>query len=172
MTAALLCQVALLAFHQITTFFDLAPFNGARNYSKTERAGEMGVNAVLMLLAPIGFAFHVKGLMIYGVIYYFVLFTIELVIWWVPYLTVPRGLWRRLCNYALALGTSDFASGDTLDRWYVTYERLHSKTIIVVPRRAGRVVPNLEHMLLHGLTLMTAVVTAFAFRAQAELAGV
>jgi hypothetical protein len=83
-----LCQI-LLAYHQITTLVDLYPFNGARNYSGRERLAELGVNGVLMSLAPIGFVFESHGLMLYGVIYYFVLFAIEIIIWWIPYFAVP-----------------------------------------------------------------------------------
>jgi hypothetical protein len=165
-TFALLCQVLLLVYHQLTTFIDLAPFNGAKKYSRTERAAEMGVNAVLMSLAPFGFAFHIHGLMLFGVVYYFVLFAIELIIWWVPYLMEPRGRWRALYNFALAAGTSDFQRGDTLDRWQETYRRLHAGTITILPRRESRVVPNVEHMLLHALTLITAVATAVDFHAR------
>jgi hypothetical protein len=51
-----------------------------RNYSKKEKLAEAGSNAVLMSLAPVGFGFHLKGLMTFGVVYYFVLFVIELII--------------------------------------------------------------------------------------------
>jgi hypothetical protein len=64
MFLALVCQIALLAFHQITTFVDFHPFNGARFYSVRERLVEMGVNAILMTLAPIGYVFQIQGLMV------------------------------------------------------------------------------------------------------------
>jgi hypothetical protein len=57
MKAALVCQLILLLYHQITTWIDLFPFNGARNYSRQERLAEAGANALLMGLAPLGFAF-------------------------------------------------------------------------------------------------------------------
>jgi hypothetical protein len=157
--AAISCQLVLLVYHQATTFFDLYPFNGARNYSAAERWAEMGSNALLMGLAPLGFALNVHALEVYGAFYYFVLFAVEIIIWWVPYLVVPRGAWRRLYNAALALGTSSFEPGDTLNRWRAAHERLHRGTLTVLPDRAGRIVPNLEHMLLHAWTLVTAVVT-------------
>ena len=80
--AAFVCQLVLLAYHQATTCFDLFPFNGARNYTRQERAAEMASNAVLMGLAPIGFAFGVRALQVYGAFYYFILFIIELIIWY------------------------------------------------------------------------------------------
>ena len=39
---AILCQMVLLAYHQVTTLVDLHPFNGARNYSRRERLAELG----------------------------------------------------------------------------------------------------------------------------------
>jgi hypothetical protein len=159
MIAALTSQLALLIYHQVTTFFDLFPFNGARNYTPAERRAEMGANAVLMGLAPLGFALDVRALQVYGAYYYFVLFAVELIIWWVPYITTPRRFWRRVYNVALALGTSDFAPGDTLGRWLETHRRLHAGTLTVLPNRADHIVPNLEHTILHVWTLVTAVVT-------------
>jgi hypothetical protein len=159
MIPALVSQIVLLVYHQATTYVDLFPFNGARNYSRNERLAEMGSNAVLMGLAPLGFLFDSHALQMYGVVYYFVLFVIELVIWWVPYFVVPQGGWRRIYNTALAIGTSDFQSGDTLTHWIGVYERLHAETLTILPRRAGRIVPNVEHMILHAWTLVTAVAT-------------
>jgi hypothetical protein len=153
------CQLALLAYHQVTTLVDLFPFNGARNYTRKEKLAECGVNGCLMMLPPIGFAFHLPALRVFGVIYYFVLFGIELVIWWIPYLTAPSGRWRVVYNRLLSLATSDFEPGDTLARWQRVYDRLHRGTITLLPPRADRPVPNVEHTILHGWTLITALVT-------------
>ena len=162
---ALISQIGLLAYHQITTWFDLHPFNGVRHYSVREKVAEAGANAVLMSLAPIGFGFHLKALMTFGVYYYFILFAIELTIWWVPYFTVPTGFWRMAYNRVLSLATSNFEKGDTLDHWVAIHHRLHLDTVTLLPRRPGRPVPNLEHMILHGLTLITALITFAAYRA-------
>lgn len=163
MFMVLFCQVALLVFHQVTTLVDFFPFNGSHNYTRTEKFAEAGVNGVLMLLPPIGFAFHIRGLMIFGEIYYFVLFAIELLIWWVPYLTTPSGRWRDVYNRLLAGATLDFEKGDGLARWQATYNRLHRGTITILPARGDRPVPNLEHTILHGWTLITAIVTAAGY---------
>jgi hypothetical protein len=156
----LFCQVALLTYHQVTTLVDFFPFNGARNYARHEKLAECGVNGLLMALPPIGFGWHIAALMGFGVVYYFVLFGIELLIWWVPYLTAPAGRWRVVYNRLLALATSDFQSGDTLAHWQDVHNRLHRGTITLLPRREERPVPNLEHTILHLWTLITAIVTA------------
>lgn len=167
MQTALIAQIILLAYHQTTTWFDFHPFNGVRHYSRSEQFTEAGANAVLMSLAPIGFAFHVTALMRFGVVYYFVLFAIELLIWWVPYLSIPRGLWRLIYNRLLAFATSKFGPGDTLDRWVAIHQRLHADTVTLLPRRAGRPTPNLEHSILHAWTLVTAIATLVAFLSRA-----
>jgi hypothetical protein len=160
--AALFSQLALLVYHQVTTLFDFYPFNSARNYRRKEKLAEAGTNLVLMGLAPIGFAFHIRGLMIYGSVYYFILFAIEIVIWWIPYFTVPSGNWRRIYNVLLACSTSNFTPGDTLDHWCEIYNRLHRGTIKFLPARGNRPVPNIEHTILHALTLTTAILTLAA----------
>jgi hypothetical protein len=132
-------QVLLLAYHQVTTQVDLFPFNGVRFYKGWEKALECAVNGILMSLAPIGFLFHVRGLMWYGVVYYFVLFLEEMRVWWIPYFFGPSKAWRE------------------------AYDRLHSRTIKVLPARGDNPTPNLEHMILHTLTLATAMTTLFAF---------
>jgi hypothetical protein len=121
---AIVCQIVLLVYHQITTYIDLFPFNGARNYSLKEKLAEGGSNFVLMILPPIGFGFHRHGLMIYGVIYYYFLFAAELIIWWIPYFTVPSDRWRGIYNRLLSGATSHFDRGDTLDHWCGVYRRL------------------------------------------------
>jgi hypothetical protein len=160
---ALACQVLLLLYHQTTTFVDFFPFNGARFYSRREKTGEMAINAMLMILAIVGTVRNHSGLFFYAVVYYWVLFGIELIIWWLPYVVRPSGPARKIYNLALAFGTSDFAPGDTLARWVLVYERIHANTVTWLPRAKGRVTPNLEHMILHAGTLVTAVATANAY---------
>lgn len=163
MALAVSCQVLLLVYHQATTLLDLFPFNGSRHYRTREKLAEAGVNAVLMSLPPIGFLLHVRPLMGFGLVYYFVLFAFELIIWWIPYVSTPTGRWRRAYNVLLSAATSDFQAGDALDRWHDIYHRLHAPTITILPRREGRIVPNLEHTILHVWTALTSVVTAYAF---------
>lgn len=165
MRFAIFCQLALLGYHQVTTYFDFFPFNGARNYSRKEKLTEGGSNCILMILGPIGFGFHLRGLMIYGVVYYFFLFAVELIIWWIPYLTLPTGRWRSFYNRLLSFATSNFERGDTLAHWCNIHRRLHGGTITFLPVRIDRPVPNLEHTILHLWTFITAVVTACAWRA-------
>ena len=162
-TIALFCQLALLGYHQVTTLFDFYPFNGARHLERKERLAECTVNGLLMILPPLGFGFHIRALMIFGLVYYFVLFAIELIIWWIPYLTTPAGRWRAIYNRLLSWATSNFEKGDTLARWQNIHARLYRGTITVLPDRGRGIVPNLEHVILHAWTVITAVVTVAAY---------
>jgi hypothetical protein len=164
MLATVVCQLLLLAYHQITTLIDLYPFNGVRNHSGRERWIEAGVNAILMTLPPIGFVLGIHSLMLFGAIYYFVLFSIEIVIWWIPYFTVPSGIWRSVYNRLLSLATSNFEKGDTLVNWAAMHSRLHRGTITPLKPSRGPIVPNLEHIILHGWTLVTAATTLVTYR--------
>jgi hypothetical protein len=163
MIPVVLTQVVLLGYHQATTLLDLHPFNGARNYSGKEKLMEAGVNGALMSLAPVGFVFQIQPLMVFGAVYYFVLFAAELIIWWVPYLTVPSGRWRVIYNRLLSIATSHFEPGDTLEHWIAIYNRLHRGTIALLPARGDRPVPNLEHTILHAWTLITALATLIGY---------
>ena len=141
MTIALISQLCLLAYHQVTTWSDLFPFNGVRYTKPKERIIEAIVNLLLMSLAPIGFATGYEALMKFGLVYYFVLFAIECATWWAPY----------------AFGASK--------QWQEIYTRVHSRTINVLPAKHGRPRPNLEHLILMVFTLVVAVITRSEFAA-------
>src|ERR1700722_13860574 len=125
----LCCQIGLLLYHQITTLFDLYPFNAVRHYTWKMRLGEAGFNGVLMSLPPIGFGFHIHGLMIFGVVYYSILFIIELIIWWVLYLVVPTGRWRATYNRVLGAVMFNDPRVDAISRWLEGYNRVFRGTI-------------------------------------------
>ena len=138
---ALVFQVGLLAYHQVTTLCDFFPFNGVRFSTRRERLLEAGFNLLLMGAPPIGFVLGARWLMEFGAAYYVILFVVECVTWWAPYFFGPSPKWREV------------------------YARMHRLTITIVPRRGDNPAPNLEHMILMVLTLATAIVTLAAYRA-------
>jgi len=137
---AITLQIILVMYHQATTLFDFFPFNGVRFTSRGEKIAEAAVNLVLMSLPPIGFILRAPLLMKFGLVYYFILFGIECATWWAPYFLGPSPKWLEL------------------------YNRIHRQTITILPRRANQPAPNLEHLILMALTLLTAVATLLAFR--------
>jgi hypothetical protein len=167
MRVAVVCPLLLLTYHQITTLVDLYPFNGVRNSSARERFIEASINALLMCLAPLGFIYGIRSLMLYGVVYYFFLFLLELITWWIPYFTRPKGRWHAPYNFALTLATTDFGHKDALSDWSARHNRMHKGTFTPLRPGKGPILPNLEHIILHCLTAITALVTLAAYRALA-----
>ncbi|HEY3754695.1 MAG TPA: hypothetical protein VGL42_00955 [Opitutaceae bacterium] len=139
MKLALALQLTLLAYHQIFTRFDFFPFNGARFSKPTERIGEAAFNGLLMGFVPASYLFGWNVLLRYGAPYYSILFACELATWFVPYF----------------FGASP--------KWQEIYSRIQARTIMVLPRRGDNPTPNLEHLILMALTLVTAIATAVAF---------
>jgi len=137
---AITLQIILVLYHQATTLFDFFPFNGARFYSRRDKIAEAAVNLVLMSLPPIGFILRAPLLMKFGLVYYFILFGVECATWWAPYIFGPSPKWLEL------------------------YNRIHRQTITILPRPANQPAPNLEHLILMALTLLTAITTLLAFR--------
>jgi len=137
---AITSQLILVLYHQITTLFDFFPFNGVRFYSRREKLLEAGINLVLMSAPLLGFILHQPLLMKFGVVYYFILFAVECATWWGPYFFGPSQMGLEI------------------------YNRIHGRTITVLPRRGKNPSPNLEHLILMALTILTAVTTLIAFR--------
>ena len=132
-------QVLLLVFHQLTTLVDLYPFNNVRQYTLKERVTECLVNGAIMVMPVIGFAVHIQWLMIASLVIYPALLLGEYLNWWQHYFFGPSAAWQE------------------------TYNRLFKQTIIVLPPVKNHPVPNLEHCILHGLTLVATVITYFYF---------
>jgi hypothetical protein len=138
---AITLQIVHLLYNQVATLFDLFPFNGVRFYSWRERLAEAGVNFAIMAFPLVGFILHVPLLMEAGVMCFFVLLGGECATWWIPYFFGPSPKWLEI------------------------YSRVHRPTITVLPRRGTNPVPNLEHLILMVLTLVTTVVSLRAYHA-------
>ena len=139
---ALTLQIAHLLYNLVATLVDLFPFNGVRFYSMRERLAEAGVNFAIMALPPIGFYLRSPFLMEAGLVCLFVLLAGECSTWWIPYFFGPS------------------------PQWLAIYSRVHRETITPLPRRGTNPVPNLEHLILMMLTLLTTVVSLLAYRSR------
>ena len=144
MTAlALTLQLLTLAFHQVTTHLDLFPFNNVRHYTRRERVTEATVNGVVMLLPPVLLVIGTPVTVAVSAALLSLLFVMELLMWWLPYVA----------------GTSVPALTQGDEPWPVLHERIFAPTVTVLPRIGDHPRPNLEHTLLHGLTLAAATAT-------------
>jgi hypothetical protein len=140
MKFALALQWLLFVYHQVTTLFDLYPFNGARFSRLNERVAEAAFNGALMVWAPIVYACGWTGAMPYAAMYYFVLFVCVIATWFVPY----------------------FFGGS--EKWTEIYSRVQGRTLLLLPPRGDHPNPNIEHLILMVLTLITGFVTLGAYR--------
>lgn len=137
---ALILQVVHLLYNQIATLIDLFPFNGVRFYSRKERLTEAAVNGVIMIFPVLAYGSGNQLLMEMGLLCLVVLFLGEIATWWIPYF----------------FGASP--------KWMEIYSRVHGQTLTPLPRRGVNPVPNLEHLILMAITLLTTVVSFAAYR--------
>ncbi len=137
---AIALQIVHLLYNQVTTLCDLFPFNGVRFYSRKERLTEAAWNGAIMAFPAIGYVSGVPLLMEMGLLCLLVLLCGEIATWWIPY----------------------FFGGSP--KWVEIYARVHSRTISPLPRRGMNPVPNLEHLILMLLTLLTTIVSFVTYR--------
>lgn len=128
-------QLLLVIFHQLTTLIDLYPFNNVRSYTIQERIIDCLVNGSIMLVPVIGNLLQIKWMITSSLVIYPVLLIGEYLTWWRYYFFGPTEDWRNI------------------------YNRLFKETIIVLPPIKNHPVPNLEHTVLHSITLITTVLT-------------
>ena len=145
----LLLQAATLLYHQLTTRFDLYPFNGVRHYSVRERRKEALANGIIMIIpilltlthSPIwiGVGGCLWTLVVIGAVFS----------WWLPYFT--------------GLTVYKMPNNET---WPQVYDRIFASTITILPHVKNNPRPNLEHMILHTLILGSAITAwSYAFAA-------
>jgi len=136
---ALTLNIAHVTYHQLTSNFDFFPFNNIRNYTAVQRIAEVSVNFITMGFPVV--AIFLKNHTLTGVACWFLGFLLcgEYLAWWKPYL----------------FGATD--------KWKNIYNKIHKDTIILLPPIKDNPVPNLEHCILHVLTLLTFIVTVMYY---------
>jgi hypothetical protein len=140
MKLVLSLQLLLFVYHQVTTLFDLYPFNGARFSQPKERLAEAAFNGALMVWPPIVYGFGWTRTMPYAAMYYLVLFVCVIATWFVPYI----------------FGGSK--------KWTEIYSRVQGRTLLLLPPRGDHPNPNIEHLILMVLILAAGIVTLGAYR--------
>lgn len=125
-------------YHQITTNFDFFPFNNIRVYTKKERLLESIVNGAIMSFPIISFLLQQPQMMIISVALFGLLFVAEFFQWWIHYFFKPT------------------------EKWLLTYNRIFAQTIIILPSIKNNPIPNLEHTILHTITLINFITSLLA----------
>jgi len=132
---ALILNILHLTYHQLTTNFDFFPFNNIRNYTVGQRLAEASVNFITMGFPVL--AISLKNHLLIGIACFSLGFLLcgEYLSWWKAYF----------------FGASE--------KWKMIYNKIHSHTIIFLPPIKDNPIPNLEHCILHCLSLLTFIVT-------------
>jgi hypothetical protein len=128
MSTAVMLVIVIEIYYAATTLFDLSPFNGAKYFAPKERLTEWITNSLVFALPLLPFL--IPSAWPAGVIAYGFLLVGEYASWWHGYLTQKPV--RR-----------DF------------YDKATRYTTLVLSQDQERFQPNLEHIILHGLTLIT-----------------
>ncbi|WP_291906774.1 hypothetical protein [Chitinophaga sp. CB10] len=121
-----------LIYHQATSKLDLFPLNNIRAYTTPENAGEAVMNFLSMGFPVIALLSGYQVLVLIACVELAIILIGEIYTWWTPYFFGPRFAMQK--------------------NWAELHRRLFSKTIFVLPNRKGNPAPNLEHLILHGLT--------------------
>jgi hypothetical protein len=137
-TIALILNVVHLAYHQVTTNFDFFPFNNVRNYKTSERIFEAGMNGLIMAFPIVALSLHNQKMIAASCWVLGFLLLGEFLSWWPHYF----------------LGTPGW-----MHKWQAAYDRTHKHTIRILPPIKDHPVPNLEHCILHLITLAAFVAT-------------
>ena len=150
---ALLLQLSTVAYHQITTNFDLYPLNNVRHFTARERFKEAVSSGLIMVVPPLllvlAIALRLPVLAYVASGASFFLFIGASLTWWPPYLFGKAFKWA-------AMG----------EDWNELHARTFAKTIVILPNFKDRPRPNLEHNVLHALILAAAIATLiYAIRA-------
>ena len=128
MSAAIILVLLIETYYTITTLFDIFPFNGARFFTWKERLTEWVQNVILFGLPLLRFIWpdaREAGFIAYGL-----LLVGEYISWWHGYFFKPMEFNRKF------------------------YDQATRHTILVLDKDRDRFQPNLEHIILHILTLI------------------
>ncbi len=126
-----------LIYHQVTTRIDLFPFNNVREYTRKEQLTEAAIHFFSMGFPVLALLCDCKIMALVAAVELGLMFAGEIYTWWTAYFFGAR--------FALQ------------SNWQELHQRIFSKTIIMLPARGKNPVPNLEHCILHILTLLSGV---------------
>ncbi|MBS1988095.1 hypothetical protein JST56_03805 [Candidatus Dependentiae bacterium] len=136
---ALFFQVFHLVYHQVTTIFDLYPFNNIKSYTRKQQLLECGSCAFAMGIPIFATLFGGKIMAGVSVVLFILLLMGEYFTWWKPYFFGPTELWKTV------------------------YNKKFKSTIIILPAINDHPIPNLEHLILHSITVVTFILTVKYF---------
>lgn len=137
---AVVMQVILLIYFEVTTLVNLYPWNDVEKYSKKEKVTEATSNGIIILIGIGLFLTKTPWLMILSAIIWFIFLVMQLFVWWMPYLTG-----KHLKQFPKEL-----------------YHSHYQHTIKILPKIKNHIIPDAQHLVLQVLSLSTLLTIAMA----------
>lgn len=128
-------QVLLFFYFEMTTLINLFPWNDISKYSYKEKLFEATVNGITIIIGLALFVTKIKLLMIISTAFWFVFLLMQLLTWWMPYLTG-----KHLKQFPREL-----------------YDTHFQKTIKALPPIKNHIIPDAQHNVLQMISLATFV---------------
>jgi|SRR5690625_3492233 len=137
---AVVLQIILLLYVEITTLVNLYPWNDLAKYTNKEKMLEATVNGLTILLGIVLFVSGIKWLMIVSVIFWLIFLLMQLLNWWMPYLTG-----KHLNQFPRKL-----------------YDTHFQETLKILPPIKDHIIPDAQHNVLQLISLVVFVVSLLA----------
>ncbi|RST72475.1 hypothetical protein D4T97_015545 [Siminovitchia acidinfaciens] len=139
-TVAICLQILLLLYFEVTTLVPLYPWNDLSKYSPKEKYTEATVNGLIMIIIIGLFITKIKWLMIISVVFWFIFLLMQLLTWWMPYLTG-----KHLKQFPKSL-----------------YESHFKNTVKFLPPIKDHIIPDAQHNVLQIITLLTLLISSIS----------
>lgn len=134
-SAALISQILLFAYFLLISYVNLFPFNNLKHTHTDVYYMDRSLGSIFLVLAPFGFIFNIPILMTVGTALLGLYFLGAVLTWWVPYFSKPSVAWAQ------------------------TYQQVYKPTLVFLPGKGSKTVPNAEHVILHVLNLAAFVLS-------------
>lgn len=133
-------QILLFFYFEVITLIDLYPWNDISKYKRKEKWVEAIANGMILLLIFALFLTKTKLLMTIAIVCLLFFFSIQLLVWWLPYMT---GI--HLKQFPKSLYDSHFR-----------------ETIKILPPIKDNIVPDAQHNVLQAMTFVTLFISTLS----------
>lgn len=137
---AVILQLLLLLYFEAITLLNLYPWNDLSKYTFKEKVIEATVNGAIIIFNAGLFTTKVKWLMMISIVFWFLFLLMQLLTWWMPYVTG-----KHLKQFRRTL-----------------YDTHFKETIKLLPPIKDHIIPDAQHNVLQFLTLITFIVSVMS----------
>lgn len=137
---AVILQLLLLLYFEAITLLNLYPWNDLSKYTFKEKVIEATVNGAIIIFNAGLFTTKVKWLMMISIVFWFLFLLMQLLTWWMPYVTG-----KHLKQFPRTL-----------------YDTHFKETIKLLPPIKDHIIPDAQHNVLQFLTLITFIVSVMS----------